>query len=228
MEKHADIIIADHARKDAPAGSVSWKWIEESIKRGELCNKDDYRINGQAPASRPVGSTQLPKATRNPFTQQEDREFAKWVIQQEHSGRKSNGNQIFQEYAEDHPTHTWQSWRDRWVKTLSLLYKRQPQQADPPSSPPPPPTKEPVKRRGPLRPPVDPDRVVKPRFAFTEEDDQILREWVKAYGAAGASGNKIYQNLEEEVGTVQCLRFCSLTRRVSILITPPTHGATDG
>lgn len=211
LEKHADIVIADHARKDAPAGSVSWKFIDESIKRGELCNKDGFIINGQTSASRPVGSTQRTKATRNPFTQQEDSGFTQWILEQEHLGRPISGNEIYKEYAEQHPTHTWQSWRDRWLKTLALRNKmpaqQQAQQPDPPSSSPP----SKSKRRGPLRPGVDPDRVVKSRIPFTEEDDSILRDWVKAYGTAGRSGNKIYQALEEDVSTCQWFSLFSLT-----------------
>ncbi|KAK5653311.1 hypothetical protein OQA88_9002 [Cercophora sp. LCS_1] len=203
LEKHAQIIIADHVRKDAPPGSVSWKFIDESIKRGKLCNKDDYIINGQTPASRNVGSTQHTKATRNHFTLQEDGDFARWVLEQERLGRKIGGNTIYQEYAEEHPTHTWQSWRDRWAKTLSLQNRPEPTRPEPAS---PPRASEPVQRRGPQRigslakasKAADGGRVIKPRVRFTDEDDKILRDWVNTYGTDRASGNKIYQDLEQE------------------------------
>lgn len=99
LEKHADVIIADHARKDAPHGSVSWKYVADSIKAGELCIIDKYRI-GHAAVPRPVGSTQHVKATRTPFTAEDDRRLIKWVLEQERRGERSSGNKIYQEFAE--------------------------------------------------------------------------------------------------------------------------------
>ncbi|AEO63969.1 uncharacterized protein THITE_2037256 [Thermothielavioides terrestris NRRL 8126] len=52
LEKHADVLIADHARKDTPAGSVSWKYVEDSVAKGELLNIEDYQICHTAPRTR--------------------------------------------------------------------------------------------------------------------------------------------------------------------------------
>jgi hypothetical protein len=99
MEKFADVRIADHARKDAPNGSVSWKYIEDSVKEGELRNINEY-TKASGLSQRPVGSTQPAKATRNKFTVEEDQLLGSWVLKQEHLGEKLGGNKIYQLFAE--------------------------------------------------------------------------------------------------------------------------------
>ncbi|EAQ85273.1 hypothetical protein CHGG_09287 [Chaetomium globosum CBS 148.51] len=42
LEKHADILIADHIWKDCPPRSVSWKYINDCVAAGELVNIEDY------------------------------------------------------------------------------------------------------------------------------------------------------------------------------------------
>lgn len=96
LEKHADVLIADHARKDCPAGSVSWKYIEESVARGELLDIGDYRIHA-ANIPRAVGSTRPTKGTRVPFTELDERILVTWVRR---AGADALGNRIYQELAE--------------------------------------------------------------------------------------------------------------------------------
>ena len=43
LEKLANIMIADHARKDAVPGSYSWTWIEQSVNKGKLEDLNDHR-----------------------------------------------------------------------------------------------------------------------------------------------------------------------------------------
>ncbi len=100
LEKFADLIIADHARKDAPRGSVSWKFIEASIKAGEIQNSDEYKI-AQATVSRPVGSTAPTRATRVPFTAEDDRALINWVLRHERQGASLKGNAIYEQLAEE-------------------------------------------------------------------------------------------------------------------------------
>ncbi|KAL3962596.1 hypothetical protein ACCO45_004119 [Purpureocillium lilacinum] len=116
LEKNADILIADHARKDAPAGSYSWKFVTESVENGIIQIKDRYRIGPDPDLPRTVGSTDRPgKATRTRFTHSEDVALVKWVLRH---GEHFAGNKIYQEFERANPRHTWQSWRDRFTKML--------------------------------------------------------------------------------------------------------------
>lgn len=97
LEKLADVIIADHARKDAPANSVSWKYIAESVKSGQLADIAEYRIGGPAgPARSTVGTSAPVKQTRTKFTDEEDRALVEWVRAQPYS----RGNVSYQQFAE--------------------------------------------------------------------------------------------------------------------------------
>ncbi|KAF3903281.1 hypothetical protein ABW20_dc0109638 [Dactylellina cionopaga] len=52
---------------------------------------------------------------RNPFTKDDDDLLLWWI---EHAPMK-RGNVVYKELTEYFPSHSWQSWRERWVKTLS-------------------------------------------------------------------------------------------------------------
>ncbi|KAL6902723.1 TRF2-interacting telomeric protein/Rap1 C terminal domain-containing protein [Trichoderma evansii] len=117
LEKDADMLIADHARKDVPLGSYSWKYITESVKAGIVQVEDKY-LNGPPPNQpRSVLTGSRARKTRTPFTQLDDAILAKHVLQQ---GIHTAGNKMYQDMETEHPQHTWQSWRNRWVKILSL------------------------------------------------------------------------------------------------------------
>ncbi|CAG7564965.1 unnamed protein product [Fusarium equiseti] len=113
LEKQADMLIADHARakKDAPHGSYSWQFIDDSVKNGIIQLKDRYLIGPPPNAPRPVGSGQPTKSTRTPFTPEDDARIARWVLQHP---TDQKGNEIWKEYA-------CISWRDRYVKKLANL-----------------------------------------------------------------------------------------------------------
>jgi hypothetical protein len=90
------MLIADCARpKVAPAGSYSWKFIEESVKNGIVQLKDRYLIGRDPDLPRPAASGGLTKSTRTPFTTADDAAIAKWVLS--HSVDRT-GNKIFQEF----------------------------------------------------------------------------------------------------------------------------------
>ncbi|KAH7161430.1 TRF2-interacting telomeric protein/Rap1 C terminal domain-containing protein [Dactylonectria macrodidyma] len=119
LEKHADILIADHVRKDAPSGSYSWKFVTESVENGIIQIKDRYLIGRDPTLPRPAGrASHGKKSTRTPFTSAEDAALAKWVLA--HNVNQL-GNKIFQEFEAANPRHTWQSWRSRFVKNLQVL-----------------------------------------------------------------------------------------------------------
>jgi Rap1 Myb domain len=205
LEKLADVLIADHARQDAPPGSTSWKYIENSIKQGSLCNIEEHRI-GHANVPRPSGSTTLTKGVRNPFTDQDDQTLIQWVEREEKAGGHISGNQAL---AEQHPNHTWQSWRDRWTKrfahlpraNLPISGRPEPElarRATTPSTAPPPAQTTRLSDSFLTRSPA------KKRFRFTEEEDRILAEHVVGRIREGEKegGNKIYKELEEQVSCI--------------------------
>ena len=119
LEKNADIIIADDARKEVVSGSYSYKWIDQSIKNGALEDLDDYLAGPQMGAPRAIGSMSRPmKNIRTPYTAEDDRVLFDWVQAQAQRGGSTSGNETFKQLEQQNPRHTWQSWRDRWVKIL--------------------------------------------------------------------------------------------------------------
>ncbi|KAG7111405.1 hypothetical protein HYQ44_009600 [Verticillium longisporum] len=113
LEKNADMLIADHMRADAPPGAYSWKWVDDSIKKGVLQNKDDgtYLIGHKSQKSRPMASAAPGKSTRTPFTPSDDSDLIKWVLA---NSKNDKGNTIYQDLERVNNRHTYQSWRDRW------------------------------------------------------------------------------------------------------------------
>jgi hypothetical protein len=96
LEKQADMRIADHARKDAPAGSYSWKFIDDSLKHGIAQIKDRYAIGPDPHQARPrpVASAGPTRSGRVDFTPEDDAVLVKWVLS--HNQHRT-GNIIYQE-----------------------------------------------------------------------------------------------------------------------------------
>ncbi|KAF1953804.1 hypothetical protein CC80DRAFT_494384 [Byssothecium circinans] len=145
LEKKADYKIADHHRRDCPPGSTSYRFIEKSIKEGELQDPDDYRAGLPVGTARDAGSRSVPsKHARTKYTPDEDRILYKWVRDCEAQNRLASGNEIYKQLEAQHPQHPWQSWRDRYLKQLR---NRPPSAFNiPNNAPPSPPTDEPVER----------------------------------------------------------------------------------
>jgi len=100
MEAQADVLVADHLRKkDAPDGSVSFRYIDACIANGALVDKDEHRIF-QPHAVRPAGSSRPARTTRAPFTELDKRILVTWVRRCESVGESINGNVIYQTLAE--------------------------------------------------------------------------------------------------------------------------------
>ncbi|KAL4804509.1 Rap1 Myb domain-containing protein [Aspergillus unguis] len=118
LEKDADILIVDHKRKNLPPNTYSYQFIEKSIQRGILQDLDDYKAG---PSSmRPVGATNVPtRGHRLAYTTQDDQFLYDYMQPYERSGGASiRGNKIYQELAAQNPRHTYQSWRDRYLKRV--------------------------------------------------------------------------------------------------------------
>ncbi|KAL4955315.1 TRF2-interacting telomeric protein/Rap1 C terminal domain-containing protein [Aspergillus filifer] len=117
-EKDADVQIVDHKRKNLPPNVYSFQFIEKSVARGILQDLEDYRVDPST--SRPVGATHIPtKGQRSSYTIEEDQILYDYMQLLERDQRVSiQGNKIYQEFAEKHPSHPWQSWRDRYLKRV--------------------------------------------------------------------------------------------------------------
>ena len=117
LEKQADICLFDHMRKNPPPGMYSYQYVEHSVRNGQLERLEAHKIGGlETRASRPVGSVTLAsKGSRTPFTEADDQFLWDWM--KRHKGlRGSAGNALFRQLEEVNPRHTFQSWRDRWLK----------------------------------------------------------------------------------------------------------------
>ena len=73
LEINADMVLVDHARKDCPVGSISWTWVEQSLKNGTLEDIEDHRAGPVHAPVREVGSTQPTKKTRTKFSPEDDK-----------------------------------------------------------------------------------------------------------------------------------------------------------
>ncbi|KAK5987818.1 hypothetical protein PT974_11952 [Cladobotryum mycophilum] len=122
QEKDAHILIADHVRKDVPAGSYSFKFILDSVRNGIIQLKDKYRIGPDPDLPRPIGSSRGVKGSRTPFTPEDDAVLANWILS--HPGAAPRGNKIYMELERINDRHTWQSWKNKFVKTL-MMYSRE-------------------------------------------------------------------------------------------------------
>ncbi|ROW03648.1 hypothetical protein VPNG_07152 [Cytospora leucostoma] len=125
LEKQADMLIADNIKRGGaapPPGSYTWQWIDYSVKNGFLQQREDYLITA-ASEPRAVGSSAPAKKTRTPFTNHDDLILTKFVVAQERAGNSTKGTEIFKELERKQPRHTWQSWRERWVKNLAYRTK---------------------------------------------------------------------------------------------------------
>ncbi|OAL52528.1 hypothetical protein IQ07DRAFT_642208 [Pyrenochaeta sp. DS3sAY3a] len=119
LEKKADYLIADHFRKDCPPGTISYEFVLKSLERGELQDPEDHRCGPPLGEARAPGSITRPsKGLRAAYTADEDRILYKWVRDCEANGGLAAGNEIYKQLEAKHPRHTWQSWRDRYLKQL--------------------------------------------------------------------------------------------------------------
>lgn len=119
LEMQADYIIADHVRRDCPPGSLSYTFIEAAIRDSTLPDPDDHRAGPAQGTKREVGSTAIPpKGTRTPFTAEDDRVLWEWVEGSRRRGGMVKGNEIYKALEDKNPRHTFQAWRDRYIKKL--------------------------------------------------------------------------------------------------------------
>lgn len=120
LENQADYIIADHLRNDAPAGSISYTFIEKAIKDGKLPPEEDYVAARPRGTIRSAGSSAPVRSMRTAFTDADDKELYKFVKNAEAQGVAIKGQELYKELEAINPRHTWQSWRERWLKQFDV------------------------------------------------------------------------------------------------------------
>jgi hypothetical protein len=117
LERQADFVIADHMRRDAPAGSYSYTFITAALQSGELPDAADH-LASTPTAVREVGSTVPRRGHREPFTAADDQFLLRWVEQGKATGASLKGNTLYKTLEAANPRHTYQAWRDRYIKHL--------------------------------------------------------------------------------------------------------------
>ncbi|KAL5118623.1 hypothetical protein ACEQ8H_003474 [Pleosporales sp. CAS-2024a] len=183
LEKKADYRIADHFRKDCPPGSISYVFVRKSIEDGQLRDPADHPAGpaeGQARA--PGDLHQPPRSGKTAYTTAEDRILYKWVRDAVAAGGSASGNEIYKQLEQKYPRHTWQSWRDHYIKQLK---NRPPSAFDTPDNADQPPaptqraaatpkTADKVAGQGKVRdtkPPASPDYTIDQLAAMFDPDD---------------------------------------------------------
>ncbi|GAD97567.1 conserved hypothetical protein [Paecilomyces variotii No. 5] len=119
LEKDADIKLVDHVKRDAPPDSFSYQYVENCIRSGRLVSLEAHRVGPAEPRPRPMGASHIPaRAHRKQFTKEDDEILLEWVKQSEKSGLATAGMKMYETLAQQHPQHTSQSWRNRYVKNF--------------------------------------------------------------------------------------------------------------
>ena len=119
LEAQADHIIADHIRPElCPAGSISYTFIDKALLNGALPDPGDHAAGSLNGTVRDVGSAVPGKSTRTPFTAEDDRVLWQWVERCKADSAFVKGNEIYKQLERQNPRHTFQAWRDRYVKRL--------------------------------------------------------------------------------------------------------------
>ena len=96
LEKQADYVIGDHVRPDSPPGSVSYTFIEQSLRDGKLANPEDHPAGPTQRVVREAGSAARPtRKSKVQFTTEDDRILYTWVKECQNKGGRALGNAIF-------------------------------------------------------------------------------------------------------------------------------------
>ncbi|KAI4286301.1 MAG: hypothetical protein L6R35_004444 [Caloplaca aegaea] len=148
----------------------SYQYIENSVRNGALEELETHAVGPPAGSLRTVGSTvQPPRSSRTKFTDEDDRLLASWVISFEQRGGATAGNEIYKQLEVKNPRHTYQSWRDRWVKYL----KDRPRSAFISTEAPPTPPAEPSAEVKALSDPPTPQQARPKPFSKDDAEDLI-------------------------------------------------------
>ncbi len=89
------MIIADHVRKDCPPGSISWKYIERSVKNGRLEDIEEYRAGPSTKGVRQLHLDNLRGKVEH-YSRRRMTEFLwSWCAKAERKGISLKGNELY-------------------------------------------------------------------------------------------------------------------------------------
>lgn len=98
-EKGADVCIGDHMKRKSP-GFVSYHWIEECCKNGQVVDTELHAITVNTPAIRSGGTGGMRTVRRNEFTADEDRMLLEYVKSQAAVNKPISGFAPYNVFAE--------------------------------------------------------------------------------------------------------------------------------
>ncbi|KAJ5387781.1 hypothetical protein N7509_010322 [Penicillium cosmopolitanum] len=118
MEKDADVMLVDHIKKNIPTGCHSYKYVEESIRKGQVADLDAHRAGSSRP--RAMGASNIPKqGTKSVYTLEDDQLLYDFLYPfEQEENAPIHGNKIYQLLERRFPKHPWQSSRSRYLKKL--------------------------------------------------------------------------------------------------------------
>ncbi|KAI9653718.1 MAG: hypothetical protein M1829_001140 [Trizodia sp. TS-e1964] len=100
-ESEANILIFDHLNsRRNPINSVSYKFIDESIKIRRRVDVGEYPAGPRFKHVRSSGYSAPIKNTRTPFSLEDDKELLEHVRKAEKQGMKVLGNKVYQDLEE--------------------------------------------------------------------------------------------------------------------------------
>ncbi|KAJ5984001.1 hypothetical protein N7481_006100 [Penicillium waksmanii] len=118
MENDADVMLVDHAKKNIPTGCHSYKYVEESIRKGQVADLDAHRAGSFRP--RAMGASNIPKrGTKSVYTLEDDQLLYDFLYPfEQEENAPIHGNKIYQLLERRFPKHPWQSSRSRYLRKL--------------------------------------------------------------------------------------------------------------
>ncbi|PHH81531.1 hypothetical protein CDD82_548 [Ophiocordyceps australis] len=119
LQDQAHYQIADHAIKNPPPASLSWKFVADSVKYRCVQLTDHYSLGPDPDAPRPAGSNGPARKLRVGYSREDDASLARWVMA--NNVGPLMGNHMYQDFEKENPRHTWQSWRNRFKTKLQPM-----------------------------------------------------------------------------------------------------------
>ncbi|KIW73421.1 hypothetical protein PV04_01543 [Phialophora macrospora] len=133
----ADVRLVDHAKKNNAPGTHSYTYVESSIRNGRLERLASHAVGAPSSVSRPIGSSVTSaKGGRTPFTPADDQFLWNWLKPFVDRGGSWKGNEIYKQLEAVNPRHTFQSWRDRWIKHTQYQKRQVTETVEPEHHPP--------------------------------------------------------------------------------------------
>jgi len=130
-DNEADMILINQEQKLNVTNHYSMKFVIDSFFWEKLQDEELYKIISSTSTS--INSDTILKGIkynnynnrkrlRNPFTKNDDNILLSYI---NNTQLNTSGINLYKIIEKDHPQHTFQSWRSRWVKTLKPMLTAQ-------------------------------------------------------------------------------------------------------